>query len=341
MGFIKLEEPKLKNLPSKEESERFEMFMRACVEEANASGYFFDGRVFLESADENDLAYVFETALADWCDSHRQISRSVTYENSYKQNEDGTVEILKSDCVDVETVGEVCFELQMQAIGHFNDVFEKHMTKTGGSIGHFPYSGERVLLNFKDDFGTHHYVKFDPSDIFPDANEVGLEKAAEINNPEKKAADKAKRLKKVGRTKNIQFIVFILSIVSFLIGLMLSPAVSGTDNDLSFFNLFMMTQFITLPFPVGFISLRLYRKNKKLFKSIQAKNPYKFDDVKLDPFSLSLYTKRQFKKDANELYKFFRFRQIWEESIGGTNVWSGRIKHLLKTLEPFLSDEND
>lgn len=361
--FIKLEEPILKNLPTKEEAKRFEDYMRARVTLSNSYNSNFNGSGYFLHDDPDDLALVFEKALDKWCKANRTISMRDTVEVT--TDADGNV--INEDYVDVELLSDACKDLERHVKDVLSRTVKEHLERTGGKIGHFPYSGERTLLAFKDDdTGRIYTVKLDPFKLdWTGVNIGALIETAEANGSAKSSSagyssvpsgsyriEKSSRKKKkkkdpIKRRATVLAVSLAIFIVTFLGALIINAL--PQEPDLLF--LMAVSQVISTSLTVAFVSLIMLIK-AVIDKKQRYKNYY-YDPFVNDGFRTQIvktgfgmysdfqsYNKDRFESEVKEMHKYYRFMQLWSDTSGRSHNWI-KGNDFYEKIAPFVVNGKD
>lgn len=330
--FIKLEEPQFQNLPTREEAKRFEEYMRRNVTASNMLGTNFDGSSYFQQAAPDDLAFVFEKALEKWCQSHSgPLYRTFTKEVSCKLDKDGCIipHTIEETYVDAETVSDICDYLERNLYAALWEVIQNHLKRTNGKIGHFPYSGERVLLTFDDD-GTKYQVKLDPFKITtPEANIWALEETAKINDPAKKAAKDPvapfeKRISKRRKLLGISAAVLLAAVLVQLI----TNRIMEYDNPqlLSTITTALSTSLLVSTFCCISI-LRAKREIRYIRMAERNYGPvheqFESHTINMGVHDYQTYTQSRFEREVKIVHKYYRFMQVWANASGRRFYFGG------------------
>lgn len=360
--FITIEEPQYKNLPTQEETKRFEAYMRTHVTASNRLGTHFDGSRYFLKDDPDDLALAFEKALSQWCSKHR----GNIYSYSTKEvvtNAKGKV--IDEYYVDVELISEVCERLEKDVIYTLNKVIREHLDRTDGKIGHFPYSGERVLMTLQDEFGDIGQVKLNPMRLnWTGINFYVLEEVADFNTPgksntvyyptstrAKKRPSGRKKTKKdpIRSRKTTIGVSAAIFAITFLVT-MIAKSLFGIE---SFGVLMLISDVLFISAAVAVVNLFL------LIKALRDQNnPDTFDyfnpnphagryfmshSVKtslVGPEQYETYDKQRFERDVKEEYKYLEFKQLWTDACGGEDYREVK-KAFFDRYSPFIINKND
>ena len=349
MKFIKLEEPYLTDIPSEEESKRFENYMRENVALHGKSGAVFNGCRYFENKEENDIAYIIENELIDWSYEHH----SVYYDGIYVCITDIMGNIV-SRVYDVNgALEDLFFTWEYELTQKINKLVGEHIKRTG-KIGHFPFSEKRILLSYRQSNGVRCSVVFDPENLGPDnIDQLSLEKSAAANDFEKKAADKLKRQKIAEREMKTRFTVFVVSAVAFIIICLLTAIVNKSSDGSSLGLSLIAAGIIPISIPAAVISLAGYFRSRTALENIRKENVDKLKIIDVEEYEFQLYrigthntvhkyyTRDVLRREVRELYKYFRFRQLWAERAGLENPWPETIDDFIKKMEQFIINSDD
>ena len=345
--FITLEEPRFQNIPSPEESKRFEAYMDLYVTASNRQGVYFDGSKYFPQDDPDDLALTFEKALYTWRMNHKKVTVRYTMEIT----KDSRDRILDESCVDCETLQEVCKLQEEHLVTYMNNAIRDHLERTGGKIGHFPYRGERMITSYADDDGTQIPVKLNPMDLnwsgvyaadLVDAalyNTPGTEKSGVVSR--KTLRDmKDKRLKKLKQSMAKRAKRVCVSMAVFLISFLGTMLVNKVFGQMKLGPLMIISDVIFVSLIVAVINLFLLWKDWREMNGTDA-----FSDVRTDDYFWMYsagfgrwdrpvhYDKDSFKRDVILIHKYIRFWQLWDQAYGVSSPW---IKAFYTAIAPFV-----
>ena len=342
MPFIRLEEPHLKNLPSPEKTKRYEDYMRLHVPLSNATGTFFDASTFFLPSERNDLAFVFESALTTWVTEnkgtvHMTYTRRITY--------DSKGHIIDDDGDDIVTLHEFCQDYEKRARATLSKVIQDHLNRTGGSIGLFPYSGERVLMTFLDeDTGQSESVKLDPFSLYwPNVIIYALQETADLNNPAMKKPVNPKHTLAYRIQKRSK--IFKFSAASALISFVIMRLI----EILNFSPPLLVIDLFGTSFIVSIVSLFLLLRSlleKRQIRERKKSDPFIQDGFETHFASIGfgcnatheIYDKRRFEQEVKELHQYFRFIEIWSDTTGREIDFLRKLnfRNFYESVAPFV-----
>lgn len=338
--FITLAEPLLSNIPSKEETEQFELYMQREIAVSkfidklpNIDNYF----KFNENA-QNDLAYAYEKALNKWIEENEELR------------------IFHSSNADKEEIHRViqveCDRKEKSIHTLLGQTIRDHLRRTGGNIGHFPYSKERELLRFKSDFDKVFVVKLKPFEYETGIYEDFLIETAELNSPAAKKEIMESILRSSEQIKNkvvLRTMTFLIStVLCFLTGLICLKTYEISEDIFLIFSIlkaiFSISGFVSvITIPLLIMALKEHRKDRKSIPSWDDVRNYFIKNSKDIYISgnkhhLSYDNKHSLAEDAAQLHKYYRFNQIWADTCGldhGCNT----EKKFYESIAPFVINQ--
>ena len=342
--FIKLEPANFKNIPTQEETQKFESYMKQIEISNQFLGHFRSGIGYFSEEDKDDLAYAFEAALDKWYKKQNGvIYTSATKESVY--DADGNV--TDSYYTEAESIRSACEKKEKELRSLLADTIRDHLKRTGGNIGHFPYSGERVLMSFEDDILINETVqiKLDPFDIYwPNAYIFAIEETAEYNRERinvKPLATQNERIKK-------HFTTFGISVAIFLIACF----ILNTFYQITFYDL--ITHIRTVSAIVGIVSfIKFSRELIDKYYYHYDSTPKRCDKDGFYPTFVNLghgpnskyvtYTKDRFVCEIEELHNYYQFQQIWSNLTGYyiSAYNQDKRNNVYKVIEPFVINGKD
>lgn len=338
--FITLEEPLLSNIPSKEETEQFELYMQIEIAVSNFSDELPDIDGYFKSKEnaQNDLAYAYEKALNKW------LKENQTLHISYSSN---------ADEQDIHRVMQIeCDKMEKSVQTLLGQTIRDHLRRTGGNIGHFPYSKERELLQFKSNFDKVFVVKLKPFEYETGIYKDFLIETAELNSPAAKKEIMEEILRISEQIKNkvvLRIMTFLIStVLCLLTGLLCLKTYEISEDIFLIFSIlkaiFSISGFVSvISIPLLIMALKEHRKDRKSRPSWDDVRNYFVKNSKDIYISgkkhyLSYDNKHSFAEDAAQLHKYYRFNQIWADTCGldhGCNT----EKKFYESIAPFVINQ--
>lgn len=337
--FITLEEPLLRNIPSKEETERFELYMQTEIAVAKHSDKLPDIDVYFKSKEnaQNDLAYAYEKALNKWLKENQTLH--ITH--SRNADEQHIHRLMQIECDRMEKAVQ---KLLGQTI-------RDHLRRTDGNIGHFPYSKERELMRFKSDYGKMFVVKLKPFEYETGIYEDFLIETAELNGPAAKKQIMEEILRTSEQIKNKvvrRTKTFLISTALCLLTCLLCLKTYERSEDIFLIFSILKAIFsgsgfvavISIPFLI--MALKEHRKDRRSIPSWEDVRDYFVKNSKDIYISgkkhdLSYNNKHSFAEDAAQLHKYYRFNQSWADTCG-VDHGSSTEKKFYESIAPFVID---
>ncbi len=338
--FITLEEPLLSNIPSKEETEHFELYMQVEItvsklgdELLDIDDYF----KFKENA-QNDLAYAYEKALNKWLKENQTLHIS----HSSNADEQDIHRFMQIECDKMEK--------SVQTV--LGKTIRDHLRRTGGNIGHFPFSQERELLHFKSDFDKEFVVKLKPFEYETGIYEDFLIETAELNSPaaKKEIMEQISRTSEQKKNKVIRRLkTFLISTaLCFLTCLLCLKTYEISEDIFLIFSIlkaiFSTSGFVSvITIPLLIMALKEHRKDRKSIPSWDDVRNYfiknsKYIYVSGKKHYLSYDNKHSFAEDVAQLHKYYRFNQIWADAYG-SNRDCNTEKKFYESIAPFVINQ--
>ena len=328
--FIRLETPVYKNIPDKAETRAFEEYMDTRVELAESLGNCYIGQKFFPREDPDDLAQVFEERLAASCARQTKLTYSV--------GEDNPIKMTESD-----------IRREMSA------VIREHLKRTNGNIGHFPYSGERVVKRWvstdKNDNSTYD-VRLDPFSLFwAEATLGGVQGAAEKNKPrevEEDDEDDEDEENKTSRSAANYKLLFLVSVVLSAAALLGTLAVKRAGNV---WLLLMVSGALLACLGLAGVSLILMIvdlvKRRRSAAAACQKIPEERFQTHFAVWGIGVnrtvesYDQARFEREVQELHAYFTFLRLWSENTGrALSVYARvNIERFYEDIRPFVIEE--
>lgn len=338
--FITLEEPLLNNIPSKEETENFEVYMHLeiMLRKLNDASSNIDRYFKLNENAQNDLAYAYEKALNKWL----------------KENQ--TLHISHSSSADKEVIHRLmqfeCDKMEESVQTVLGKTIRDHLRRTGGNIGHFPFSQERELLHFKSDFDKEFVVKLKPFEYETGIYEDFLIETAELNSPaaKKEIMEEISRSSEQIKNKVIRRLkTFLISTaLCFLTCLLCLKTYEISESIFFIFSIlkatFSLSGFVSvISIPFLIMALKEYRKDRNTIPSWDFVRDFFVKNSKYIYVSgkkqyLSYDNKHSFAEDVAQLHKYYRFNQIWADACG-LDDGSNTKKKFYESIAPFVINQ--
>ena len=337
--FITLEEPLLKNIPSKEETESFEVYMHLeiMLRKLNDGSSNIDKYFKLNENAQNDLAYVYEKALNKWLIENQTLHIS----HGSNADEQDIHRLMQFECSKME-------ESVQTVLGK---TIRDHLRRTGGNIGHFPFSQERELLHFKSDFDKVFVVKLKPFEYETGIYEDFLIETAELNSPaaKKEIMESILRTNEQIKNKVIRRLkTFLISTALCFLTCLLCFKTYEIESIFLIFSIlkatFSLSGFISvISIPFLIMALREYRKDCNTIPSWDFVRDFfvknsKYIYVSGKKHYLSYDNKHSFAEDVAQLHKYYRFNQIWADACG-SNRDCNTEKKFYESIAPFVINQ--
>lgn len=338
--YITLEEPLLSNIPSKEETEQFELYMQIQITLSKLSDELLDIDDYFKSKEnaQNDLAYAYEKALNKW------LKENQTLHISYSSN---------ADEQDIHRFMQIeCDKMEKSVQTLLGQTIRDHLRRTGGNIGHFPYSKERVLLRFKSNFDKVFVVKLKPFEYETGIYEDFLIETAELNSPAAKKEIMEGILRTNERLKNkvvLRTMTFLIStVLCLLTGLLCLKTYEISEDIVIIFSIlkaiFSLSGFVSvISIPFLIMALKEYRKDRNSIPSWDFVRDFFVKNSKYIYISgkkhyLSYDNKHSFAEDAAQLHRYYRFNQSWADTCG-SNRDCNTEKKFYESIAPFVINQ--
>lgn len=316
--FIKLQTPTFKNIPDKEETRRFEEKMDKSVHLLDHLGAGYFGS--FDQEDPDDLAQVVENALKARYEGWDHI----TYE-------------VGDDPKGIE---------EKEIIESISDRVRQHLERTGGNIGHFPYSGERLITSLTDeDTDKRVDIRFDPFKLYwAKANRPGVHTAMRENSPENNPVI-IPAVKKPANYRPLTLFAILALVVTTVLYFIVKPM----DNVW----LLLFVSYLLIASAGGTIaSLILLITSEIKRKQIENAPPPRPIEPKFKEVfytsgfganrEVTIYNEYVFAEEVQELHNYYTFLKLWSENTGrklpsDTESW---ISDFYKNIEPFVIKED-
>lgn len=323
--FIKLEDPVYRNIPDKSETQGFERYMEQRVKLKESLGARHIGQNYFPQKDPDDLAQVFEVKLAESC------ARRTTL--TYEVGEDNPTKMTESE-----------IRREMSA------VIRDHLKRTNGNIGHFPYSGERLIMQWiSDDKEDTYDVRLDPFSIYwADASLGDVEATAKKNDVRKTEKDRDPDLEATSRSSVNYKFLFLISAVLSVAALLGTLAVKQTGNVW----LLLLASNFVIVFPIIaciclILMIRDSAKRKRSAGTSYAQAPEDRFQTHVAvrgigwERSIEHYDKERFAREVQELHAYFVFLRLWSENTGRELPVLTRVKieRFYEYIAPFIISE--
>lgn len=342
--FIKLDTPAYKNVPDKSETQGFERYMEERVKLKESLGGWHIGQNYFPRKDPDDLAQVFEEALERSCAKRTKLVARSTVGRVVSP----TGKLLEEGYVQIETGDDAAKEMESDICRELGAVIRDHLKRTNGNIGHFPYSGERVIKRFADDESNETYcVHLDPFSIYwADAILYAVEETAATNTSRKTADNKKKPRDRTRKRK----ITFLVSTLVFMITALITYVENRFSPSTDPVFLSLVTNLLSVSSLVSLVSLILLLKDA-FSKRAKTTDDDFFRDR--DGFTTHFakvgfgvnakyetYDKGRFTREVKELHEYFSFLQLWSENTGRELPPQIRLKIIdfYRAVEPFIID---
>lgn len=320
--FIKLDTPTYKNIPDKSETQGFENYMEQRVNMMEAIGGCHIGQKYFPRKDPDDLAQVFEEALADCCAKRTKLTSHYTREQTVSP----TGEVLDENYEVEQSYEDARREMEDEISHEMGVVIREHLKRTNGNIGHFPYSGERIIKRFVDDETKREYlIHLDPLSIYwADAIRYAVDETANLNSaPAKETQPKTRT-----PSPRKHLTVFLVSTLIFLVSALVVYIKNRFFPSASLMFLGLFGNLLSVSAIISFFSLLLLLRDVVgHFKS----SSYSFDEFDRDRsgfrthhaqigFGMTMrfetYDKNRFEREVKELHEYYQFLQLWAENAG-------------------------
>ena len=344
LPFLRLNTPKYKNVPSKEQSRAFEAYMDQRVRLAESTGSCCIGQSFFKETDPDDLAQVFETALERCCDKYGRLTKYFSQNVTVTPSPDGTAKYEYSDDYEsIETYEDDRVRVERKIAFEMAQVIREHLTRTGGKIGHFPYGGKRVVKRFTDAEAKEEYlVHLEPFSLYwPDANRMAIDETADLNA--KPIPVKAPSLFHTPRkTAGLCFASAAVFFASLLLLWLINRVFSAA-------NLLLLMLGINLMFASGlFAAYCLFRLVKGFLYGFDCefedlfREDFRVHHANIGNFHFQSYDKDRFSKEVQELHEYYQFLQLWADSIGKPLPAEPALEKLrfYRKIDPFVIKED-
>lgn len=263
---------------------------------------------------------------------------------------DGEGNVTDSYYTEAESLCSACKKKEDELKSLLANTVRDHLNRTDGNIGHFPYSGERVLISFKESFTNEIVqIKLDPFDVFwPNAYIFAIEQTAEYNRERfnsKPPETQNERIKK-------HFTTFSISLAIFLIAwLLLSIFYNIYFRDL-IFHIRTISAIVAIvsfvKFAREFIDKKYYHYDGEWIKHsyLYYKDGFYTTSVKLGHgcnSNYASYTKGRFQREIEELHNYYQFQQVWSDLTGRHISAYNQNKRnaVYKLIEPFVINGKD